>query len=148
MAGELAFHEHYPGVLPTDVPFAQDAIGDQYLLRGGIVHWLYAETGDLESLRIGLIEFLEAAQENPDGYLGLQLLRQFLAGGGTLQPGELLHVYPPLCTVEAKSGVSITAVPAGERLRFLAGFAARVRGVSEGGQIEMNVEEPGAGDGE
>ncbi|HEX8221779.1 MAG TPA: hypothetical protein VF914_21505 [Chloroflexia bacterium] len=148
MTGELAFHEHYPGVLPTDVPFAQDAIGDQYLLRDGIVHWLYAETGDLESLRIGLIEFLEAAQENPDGYLGLQLLRQFLAGGGTLQPGELLHVYPPLCTVEAKSGVSVTAVPAGERLRFLAEFAARVRGVAEGGQIEMNVEESGAEDGE
>ncbi|HVF98455.1 MAG TPA: hypothetical protein VND68_01345, partial [Chloroflexia bacterium] len=141
---QFAFHEHYPGVLPTDVPFAQDAIGDQYLLRDGIVHWLYTETGDIESLRIGLIEFLETAQANPDGYLGLQLLRRFLAGGGTLQPGELLHVYPPLCTVEAKSGVSVTAVPAGERFKFLAEFAARVRGVSEGGQIEMSVEESGA----
>jgi hypothetical protein len=139
--GELALHEHYPGVLTTDVPFAQDAIGDQYLLRDGTVHWLYAETGDVESLRTGLIEFLEAAQANPDKYLGLQLLRQFLASGGTLQPGELLHVYPPLCTVEAKSGVSVTAVPAAERLRFLEQFAEQVRGVSEGGQIEMRVEE-------
>ncbi|HEY0071317.1 MAG TPA: hypothetical protein VGE04_15235 [Chloroflexia bacterium] len=141
MAGELALHERYPHMLPTDVPFAQDAVGDQYLLRDGVVHWLYAETGDLESLRIGLIEFIEAAQSNPDEYLGLQLLRRFIAGGGTLQPGELLHVYPPLCTVEAKSGVSITAVPAAERLRFLAQFAAQVRGVSAGGQIEMRVEE-------
>lgn len=144
-SGELALHSHYPTVLPTDVPFAQDAVGDQYLLRDGIVHWLYAETGDIESMRVGLIEFLETAQANPDGYLGLQLLRQFLAEGGTLQPGELLHVYPPLCTVEAKSGVSVTAVPAGERLKFLGQFAARVRGVSEGGQIEMRVEESGAG---
>lgn len=139
--GELALHEHYPDVLPTDVPFAQDAVGDQYLLRDGTVHWLYAETGDLESLRIGLIEFIEAAQTNPNEYLGLHLLRQFTAGGGTLQPGELLHVYPPLCTVEAKSGVSVTAVPAAERLRFLGQFAAQVRGVSAGGQIEMRVEE-------
>lgn len=144
MTGEYAFHERYPGVLHTDVPFAQDAIGDQYLLRDGMVHWLYAETGDVESLRTSLIEFLEAAQANPDAYLGLQLLRQFLAGGGTLQPGELLHVYPPLCTVEAKSGVTVTAVPAGERLKFLAEFAARVRDVSEGGQIEMSGEESGA----
>ncbi len=141
MAGELALHEHYPAVLATDVPFAQDAVGDQYLLRDGTVHWLYAETGDMESLRTGLIEFLEAAQANPDGYLGLQLLRQFLAGGGTLQPGELLHVYPPLCTVEAKSGVSVTAVPAAERLKFLGQFAAQVRGVSEDGKIEMKVQE-------
>jgi hypothetical protein len=141
MTGEFALHEHYPGVLPTDVPFAQDAIGDQYLLRDGIVHWLYAETGDIESLRIGLIEFLEAAQANPDEYLALQLLRQFLASGGTLQPGELLHVYPPLCTVEARSGVSVTAVPAAERLAFLRQFAEQVRGASEGGQIEMRVEE-------
>jgi hypothetical protein len=141
MSGEFALYEHYPGMLPTDVPFAQDAVGDQYLLRDGIVHWLYGETGDIESLRIGLIEFLEAAQLNPDQYLGLQLLRQFLAGGGTLQPGELLHIYPPLCTVEAKSGVSVTAVPMSERLSFLRQFAAQVRGVSAGGQIEMRVEE-------
>ena len=144
MNGALALHSHYPNVLPTDVPFAQDAVGDQYLLRDGIVHWLYAETGDMESMRLGLIEFFEAAQANPGGYLGLQLLRQFLAGGGTLQPGELLHVYPPLCTVEAKSGVSVTAVPAEERLKFLVEFAARVRGVSEGGQIEMRIEESGS----
>ncbi|MDQ3706303.1 MAG: SMI1/KNR4 family protein [Chloroflexota bacterium] len=141
MTGEFALHEHYPNVLPTDVPFAQDAIGDQYVLRDGVVHWLYAETGDLESLRTGLIEFLEAAQANPDQYLGLQLLRQFLSSGGTLQPGELLHVYPPLCTVEARSGVSVTAVPAAVRLAFLRQFAEQVRGASEGGQIEMKVEE-------
>jgi hypothetical protein len=141
MTGELALHEHYPNMLPTDIPFAEDAIGDQYFLRDGIVHWLYAETGDTESLRVGLIEFFEAAQANPDQYLGLQLLRQFLARGGTLQPGELLHVYPPLCTVEAKSGVSVTAVPAAERLRFLEQFAEQVRGVADGGKIEMRVEE-------
>ena len=141
MTGELAHHEHYPGVLPTDVPFAEDAIGDQYLLRDGTVYWLYAETGDMESLRIGLIEFLEAAQANPDEYLGLQLLRQFLASGGTLQPGELLHVYPPLCTVEARPGVSVTAVPAAERLAFLRQFAEQVRGAAEGGQIEMRADE-------
>lgn len=141
MSGELALHERYPNVLPIDIPFAQDAVGDQYLLRDGMVYWLYGETGDMESLRTGLIEFFEAAQKAPDQYLGLQLLRQFVEGGGTLQPGELLHVYPPLCTVEAKSGVSVTAVPAAERLKFLGQFAAQVRGVSAGGQIDMRVEE-------
>lgn len=141
MSGELALHWHYPEVLATDVPFAQDSVGDQYLLRDGTVHWLYGETGDMESLRIGLSEFFEAAGANPDEYLGLEILRRFQRGGGVLQPGELLHVYPPLCTVEAQKGVSVTPVPADERLRFLGQFAEQVRGASGEGQIEMRVEE-------
>lgn len=141
ISGELALHEHYPEVLATDIPFAQDAVGDQYLLRDGTVHWLYGETGDMESLRTGMSEFFEAAKSNPDEYLGLDILRRFLRGGGVLRPGELLHIYPPLCTVEAQKGVSVTPVPAEERLRFLARFAEQVRGVSGEGQIEMSVEE-------
>lgn len=35
--GIHALHLLYPEVLPTDIPFAQDQLGDQYLLREGSV---------------------------------------------------------------------------------------------------------------
>jgi len=44
--GPNAFHEQYPGVEREDVPFAEDAVGDQWLLRGELVWRLAAETGD------------------------------------------------------------------------------------------------------
>src|SRR5271166_4833360 len=34
---EHAFHQLYPEVDPEDIPFAEDALGDQFLLRDGEV---------------------------------------------------------------------------------------------------------------
>ena len=48
--GENAIHKLYPLVEKSDVPFAQDCVADQYLLRDRTVHKLFAETGELESL--------------------------------------------------------------------------------------------------
>src|SRR5262249_38743554 len=44
--GEHAFHRLYPEVQPEDIPFAEDCLGDQFLLRDGLVWRLMAETGD------------------------------------------------------------------------------------------------------
>src|SRR5688500_691944 len=44
--GEQAFHRLYPDVRPDDVPFAEDCLGDQFLLREGRVWRLYGETGE------------------------------------------------------------------------------------------------------
>ena len=40
--GDAAFHRAYPAVRETDVPFAQDCVGDQFLLRDGAVVRLLA----------------------------------------------------------------------------------------------------------
>jgi hypothetical protein len=47
--GERAVHRLWPVVSLSDVPFAEDALGDQFVLRGAQVHRLSAETGELES---------------------------------------------------------------------------------------------------
>lgn len=124
--GPDAFHLHYDLISEQDLPFAEDCVGDQFFLRDNSVFRLMTETGDVEELDMSLAGFLEAVQEDPDQVLGLQPLRQFQAGGGLLQPGQLLNVFPPYCTKEAAAGVTIAAVPAEDRIRFLAGLARMI----------------------
>jgi len=137
--GENAFHRLYPEVTPKDVPFAEDCVGDQFLLREGTVWRLFAETGETESLEMTLSQFLESAQNDPIEELGLQPIMQFQQEGGTLEPGQLLAAYPPFCTEEAEDGVSVSAVPSGERHRLLAEFAAKFRELPDGGQLDVEV---------
>jgi hypothetical protein len=40
---------------------------------------------------------------------------------------------------DAASGVYLAAVPADERRRFLADFAAQIRDVPDGGKIELKI---------
>src|SRR5690349_12608125 len=55
--GEAAFHVLYPSVEADDVPFAEDCLGDQFLLRNGLVWQLAGETGDVANLGLTLSEF-------------------------------------------------------------------------------------------
>jgi hypothetical protein len=135
--GDRAFHRVYGAVAESDVPFAEDAVGDQWLLRGDEVVQLSAETGDVDGLGLGLPEFLASATHDPMEALGLHPLMQFANEGGRLEPGQLLHVYPPFCTEEAAKGVSLDAVPAAERLYFLAELARQMPG---GGEFRIEVQ--------
>jgi hypothetical protein len=47
----------YSEVKIDDFPFAQDYLGDQFLLRSGSVLRLRDETGEVEDLAIGWREF-------------------------------------------------------------------------------------------
>ena len=49
-----------PDANQADVPFGEDCMGDQFLLRDGVTHKLAAETGEVESLGVGLREFFKA----------------------------------------------------------------------------------------
>jgi Immunity protein 35/SMI1 / KNR4 family (SUKH-1) len=138
--GEDRLSRLFPGVKADDIPFAQDCFGDQFLLRSGSVMRLHGETGEVEDLAIGWREFLTAAAANPNEYLSLQLLEHFRSEGRCLEPGQLLSVYPPLCTAESANGVSLKPIPALERIRFLADFAAQISGLSNGSKIRMIVE--------
>ena len=135
--GASAFHAMYTNVRGSDIPFAQDCVGDQFLLREGAVWRLSAETGELQPRAPDLNTFLNNANSDPVGYLSLEPLLRLQAEGVRLEPGELIHVYPPFCTKEAAQGVSVRAVPALEVINFHAEFAAALP--AEGGRIRVTV---------
>ena len=109
--GELSLARFYPAIQDEDIPFAQNALGDQFILRNNIVHYMYGETGGLLCLNMEINEFLMKVEDDPLNYLNCWEIEMFLANGNQLKPGELLHAYPPLCTDQAANGISLTAVP-------------------------------------
>lgn len=139
--GRVALHVLYPTVEPTDVPFAQDAFGDQFLLRGGQVCRLAGETGDLKSLAVDLAGFFEQASADPIEYLQLEPLERFRAEGGCLLPGQLINVYPPFVAKESAAGVSLRPIPVEDRIAFLASLARQLRDVPDGGRVRFRTAE-------
>lgn len=135
--GNTAVSKLYPRVLSKDIPFAQDCVGDQFLLRDDTVLRLSAETGDVDLISGSLTEFLEAGCRAPINFLRAQPLLAFTSQGRTLSPGMCIHVYPPFCAQESEQGVSMRDVPSDELLRFHAQFAAGISGVADGGRIRI-----------
>lgn len=136
-SGKHALHMLFPAMKKSDIPFGQDCLGDQFLLRDRIVWKLCGESGEAESMNLGLSDFLRCAAANPVGFLHLEPLVQFQLEGGDLKPGELLSAYPPFITVESGKGVSLAALPTLERISFLAHFARQIADVPDGGSIEI-----------
>jgi hypothetical protein len=138
-SGPDALSSLYPSVERSDVPFAEEVCGDQFLLRAGLVVRLSAETGDLMPLGLTWQGFFNAATKQPVEFLSLQPLTKFTAEGGTIQPGQLLSVYPPFCMAESAQGVSLKPISALERVRFLADFAAQIARLPEGAKVRIVV---------
>lgn len=124
----------------ADVPFAEDALGDQFFLRGDNVWRLFAETDEAELISDSLNDFLASCEHDPVRFLALEPLLQLESEGHQLRPGELINAYPPFCTKEASDGVSLSAVGADERKYFLEQLAATMRVLPEGGQLEIKAE--------
>jgi hypothetical protein len=137
--GERAFYRFYKSIKATDVPFAEDFIGDQYLLRNGNVILLHAETDEVEDLELKLDGFFDEVGEDPEKFLGLELLLQFQENGGKLEPGQLLAVMPPLCSEQASGELAVSEVGAEERHEFLAKLAAFVRDLPPGSKFDFQV---------
>lgn len=130
--GPQAFHRLYPEVQPSDIPFAQDQVGDQFLWRSGGIYRLAAETGQVELFCAGLPDFLRGLQGDVEQFFTVGLSHQ-------LQPGELLHAYPPFCVRESGAGASLRACPASEVVLFHAEFARQIRDIPDGGKIEIKI---------
>ena len=139
MVGPAALHKDYDVVLPTDAPFAQDCMADQFLLRDGVVCKLQSETGELRSLGLRLPQFFSAVEAHPVGFLAMQPLLRFQSEGNALKPGQVLQAYPPFCTTEARSGVSLRAMNAMEALAFLADFSRQTLNLADGDEIRVQV---------
>jgi hypothetical protein len=136
--GERALCKLFRSIRSTDVPFAEDALGDQFILRDEQVWRLDSETDTLEPTELGLLEFLEATRQDPVEFLRLQPLLAFDAEGGTLAAGQLLSVYPPF-VVEVETKRSYRAISAADRLGFLASLAEQIRSLPDGATIEFIV---------
>ena len=143
--GQSAIHHLYPAVLTTDdIPFAEDALGDQFLLRGGYVFHLLAETGELLALNLTLAAFDSAVRQDPDTFLSLAPLRRFQHDGGVLLPGQLLSVYPPFC-FDFAGDRSYRAVGWADRMAFVADLARQLSTLSDGTDVRLVIEpSPGA----
>jgi len=137
--GSNALSSLYASIETSDLPFAQEVCGDQFLLRAGAVFRLSAETGDIKSLGLTWQEFFVAAAKQPVEFLSLQPLVQYKNEGGRIGPGQLLSVYPPFCYAESATGVSLKAIPALERIRFLADFAAQIGSVPDHAKVRLVV---------
>jgi hypothetical protein len=135
--GQEAIQTLYDSVGPLDIPFAQDCVGDQFLLRGGKVLALSAETGEIGEKAIGLASFLQAANSDPEGFLAMEPLLALQGQGEILAPGQLIQAYPPFCTQQAAQGVSLKAVRACEVIGFHAELASKMP--KDGGQFEVVV---------
>jgi hypothetical protein len=132
--GPEAFHVLYEDVRSSDIPFAQDQVGDQFLIREGIILRLSAETGELGTLVGSLQDFLTGVTSDIEGFLAVGLSHR-------MQPGQLLHAYPPFCFRESGAGASLRPVPASEVIRFHADLARQLREVPDGGQVEFKLKD-------
>lgn len=140
--GELALSRLFPNVQESDIPFAEDCFGDQFLLRGEAVYLLHAEVGDVEEVSAEFWPFLLGVQKDAVEALGLEPLVAYLEDEGELEPGQLLSVRPPFSTLEAEEeGVSLRPTPTAERLRFLSRLAERLSGLPDGAEVEIDFED-------
>lgn len=131
--GEHGFAQLYTeAVLASDVPFGQDQLGDQYLLRESTVIRLDAETGQTSAFASSLAEFFARVEANIEEYLNVGLPHQ-------LAPGELLHAFPPFCMKESGQETSLRPCPAHEVIVFHAEFARQIRDVPDGGEVRIVV---------
>ncbi len=133
MEGRTAFHMLYPDVVDaTDIPFAQDCSGDQFLIRGGEVHQLAAEVGEIDPLDMDLEQFLAYVEADPVEALCMQPLARFSAEKGTLDPGKLLLAYPPFCSGQSGGTASLRDVDAFEVIGYHAELAKQIQNAEDG----------------
>jgi hypothetical protein len=147
--GPKAIHKAYPSMSKDDIPFAQDYLGNQYILRDELVMRVMGETGEVGPPIPGLavidkdvtidppglrLEVFIPSIQGFDGALDLDLLDRYLKAGQTLEPGDLMHVYPPMCSREAASGIGLRAstMKAQARLDFLTTVAGAFRDAAPG----------------
>lgn len=83
--------EREPALGRGDVPFAEDALGRQYLLRDHDVLRFAPEHGVVSALGVSLGGFLRDAERSPVELLDLVEWEAFEADGGVLRPGEILE---------------------------------------------------------
>jgi hypothetical protein len=130
--GRQAFHRLYGSILSTDVPFAQDQFGDQFLIRNGTIIRLAAETGEIESIADNIGTFFDRVRADIVGFLNVGI-------DHPIQPGQLIVAYPPFCCKESGAGASLQPAPAREVISGHADFAKQLSRIPAGGRFTVRV---------
>jgi hypothetical protein len=139
--GDRALHKMYPEVMESDIPFGQDCVGDQFLLRNSMVFRLDAEIGKLESLDMSFEEFIISAQEKPDEILMPKVLYDFEKNGDVLEPGKLIMVFPPF-VVQNDGPRSLKAISANDLISFHADISRQLENVPDGTKVRFEIIHP------
>jgi hypothetical protein len=139
--GPDALHALFEEVRLADVPFAEDAFGDQFLLRDGSVVSLSGELGEITPVADSLETFAASLLSDAEQVLDYQPLLTFRQSGAELVPGQLLAAYPPFALRSEHSTRELRAVDALERRRFLAELARRLHGLPEGADVRLEETE-------
>ena len=133
MQGEHAIHRLFAPVSPADIPFAQDALGDQFLLREDGVWRLRAETATMIKLDQDLDTFFATLQREPLEVLDMDPLIAYRRQAGHMPPGHLLQVEPPFCLQEQVGApVKLSVAEVRVVLERLSQLAAKVNLTPEG----------------
>jgi hypothetical protein len=135
--GANAFWRTYDTVVETDIPFAQDCVGNQFLLRGDAVLFLDTETGELADLEVDFKHFLFGAEKFPLDALGMEPLRAFQQRGGVLQPGQLLSLFPPMCIETAQQKPRVQPQTVAARLAWLADLYRQIKNLPDGQHLQL-----------
>lgn len=136
--GSVALHKMYPEVRESDIPFGQDCVGDQFLLRNSIVCRLDAEIGKVESLEMPFEEFIISAQQKPDEILLPKVLYDFEKTGNLLKPGKLINVFPPF-VIKVDGDRSFKAISADELISFHADIYRQLADVQNGSEVRFLI---------
>ena len=137
VSGESALFEYFEEVNNGDIPFAQDCMGDQFILRADKVIRLYAEAGELEPLNMGLVEFMNKIRNDHEDLLDLEVLEVVAdSEEGALEPGEVLIADPPFAMEESEQGVKLAAIPAMEALQYYAELAQQIQSVARAEEVD------------
>ncbi len=139
--GPRALHEHYQDVDKGDMAFAEDFLGDQFLLRDGQVLRLYAETGELEALSPDIDTFFDQLMADPDDLLDLPDFLQEWHRDGQLTPDKAVHVHPPFCMENPSQDYSFQPIPRLELLDCHIHLSKTLAGLPDGAQIEFQITE-------
>lgn len=135
--GETAFWRTYPKLKHSDLPFGQDAVGNQFFLRRGQVWHLDTETGEVQNLNVDFRMFITGVERFPAEALDLSAVAVFMQGGAHLMPGELLAVYPPSCVKTDGDQLNLTRMPVDVRLGSLANLYQQIIRLKPGQKIRL-----------
>jgi len=139
--GKLRLVQTYDCLLETDIPFAQDPFGDQFILRDNLVYRLNSKFGELENLDLTFNKFIEAVVNNPVEVLMLESFNQLFQMKIRLKPGQLINVFPPfMFDIGNNEERVFKPVPAPEQISFLKKLYLETKQLSEGQNIEIKIE--------
>jgi hypothetical protein len=138
--GESNLFRTYTCLTETDIPFAQDPFGDQFILRDGFVYRLNSECGELQNLELGFNDFLKTIIKNPIEFLMLESFNELLEMNIRLECGQLMNVYPPFM-FNSDDQRSFKPVPTNEQISFLKSIYLQTKDLPEGQQIKIKIEE-------